>query len=265
MNLKIFESVIYNPIASFFLNSHKFTQDPQCMKPTLFLIPVPIADVPPQTVLPSEVNIILKDLKFIIAENPKTAMRFLRNTGLNLDIEKIVFLTLDEHTRPEEMSELLAPLRKGNDIGLMSEAGMPALADPGAELIAMAHNAGFHVKPLTGPSSITLALIASGLNGQNFAFNGYLPVRKEDRIRAIRKLEEKLYREKQTQIFMETPYRNMALLNDLFSYCKPGTRLCIAAEITGNDEFIMTRTIGEWKKNTPDIHKKPVVFIIGLA
>jgi 16S rRNA (cytidine1402-2'-O)-methyltransferase len=235
------------------------------MKPTLFLIPVPIADVSPDKVLPAEVNIILKDLKYLVVENPKTSMKFLRKAGLNLDFDKIVFFTLDEHTRPDEISGFLAPLRNGNNMGLMSESGMPALADPGAGLIAMAHNAGFHVKPLTGPSSITLALIASGLNGQNFAFNGYLPVNKDDRIKAIRKIEEKLFREKQTQIFMETPYRNMALLNDLLSCCKPSTRLCIAADITGGDEFIITKSIGEWKKNIPDIHKRPAVFIIGLT
>ncbi len=235
------------------------------MKPTLFLIPVPIADVSPDKVLPSEVNIILKDLKYLVVENPKTSMKFLRKAGLNPDFEKMVFFTLDEHTQPDEISGFLTPLRNGNNMGLMSEAGMPALADPGAGLIAMAHNAGFRVKPLTGPSSITLALIASGLNGQNFAFNGYLPVKKNDRIKAIRKIEEKLFREKQTQIFMETPYRNMALLNDLLSCCKPSTRLCIAADITGGDEFIITKSIGEWKKNIPDIHKRPAVFIIGLT
>jgi 16S rRNA (cytidine1402-2'-O)-methyltransferase len=234
------------------------------MKPTLYLIPVPIADGPPEAVLPSEVNSILKDLKYLVVENPKTAMKFLRRTGLNLNFDQIIFLTLDEHTRAHEIAGFLIPLREGNDMGLMSEAGMPALADPGSELIAMAHNAKFRVKPLTGPSSITLALIASGLNGQNFAFNGYLPVKKEVRARSIRKIEEKLYREKQTQIFMETPYRNMALLNDLTSYCKPATRLCIAADITGNDELIITKTVGEWKNNIPDIHKKPAVFIIGM-
>ncbi len=234
------------------------------MKPTLFLIPLPIADSPPETVLPSEVLRILKDLKYLVVENPKTALKFLRRTGLNLNFEQIVFLTLDEHTRPAEMTGLLTPLREGNNMGLMSEAGMPALADPGAELIAMVHNAKFRVKPLTGPSSITLALIASGLNGQNFAFNGYLPVKKEVRIRTLRRLEEKLYREKQTQIFMETPYRNMSLINDIISYCRSVTRLCIAVDITGNDEFIITKSVGEWKNNIPDIHKKPAVFIIGM-
>jgi 16S rRNA (cytidine1402-2'-O)-methyltransferase len=234
------------------------------MKPTLFLIPVPIADSPPETVLPSEVLRILKDLKYLVVENPKTALKFLRRTGLNLNFEQIVFLTLDEHTRPDEMTGLLTPLLEGNNMGLMSEAGMPALADPGAELIAMAHNAKFRVKPLTGPSSITMALIASGLNGQNFAFNGYLPVKKEVRIRTLRRLEEKLYREKQTQIFMETPYRNMSLLNDIISNCRPVTRLCIAADITEYDEFIITKPVGEWKNNIPDIHKKPAVFIIGM-
>ena len=234
------------------------------MKPTLYLIPTPIADSPPETVLPSEVNRIIKDLKYLVVESPKTALKFLRRTGLNLNFEQIVFLTLDEHTRPDEMTGLLTPLLEGNNMGLMSEAGMPALADPGAELIAMAHNAKFRVKPLTGPSSITMALIASGLDGQNFAFNGYLPVKKEVRIRTLRRLEEKLYREKQTQIFMETPYRNMSLFNDIISYCRSVTRLCMAVDITGNDEFIITKSVGEWKNNIPDVHKKPAVFIIGL-
>jgi len=234
------------------------------MKPTLFLIPVPIADVIPDKVLPVEINRILKDIKYFVVENPKTSMKFLKKTGLNLDFNKITFLTLDEHTRPEEISGLLIPMRNGNDMGLMSEAGMPALADPGAELIALAHNAGFRVKPLTGPSSIALALIASGLNGQNFAFNGYLPVKKEARMQAVRKIEEKLYREKQTQIFMETPYRNMVLLNDILHTCKSATRLCIAEDITADNELIITRSIGEWKKNIPDIHKRPAIFIIGM-
>lgn len=234
------------------------------MKPTLFLIPVPIADVIPDKVLPVEINRVLKEIKYFVVENPKTSMKFLRKTGLNLDFNKITFLTLDEHTRQEEISGLLIPMRNGNDMGLMSEAGMPAMADPGAELVAMVHNAGFRVKPLTGPSSIALALIASGLNGQNFAFNGYLPVKKEARMQAVRKIEEKLYREKQTQIFMETPYRNMVLLNDILHTCKSATRLCIAADITGDNEFIITRSVGEWGKNIPDIHKRPVIFIIGM-
>lgn len=235
------------------------------MKPTLFLIPVPIADTPPDKVLPPEIIRILKDLKYLVVENPKTAVKFLRKTGLNIETDNIVLLTLDEHTRPEEIPGLLYPLKNGNNMGLMSEAGLPALADPGAELVAHSQDAGFRVIPLAGPSSIILALIASGLNGQNFAFNGYLPVRKDARIIAIRKLEERLYREKQTQIFMETPYRNMALLEDLLHYCRPATRLCIAAEVTAENEFIKTRTIGEWKKNIPDIHKKPAVFIIGIT
>jgi 16S rRNA (cytidine1402-2'-O)-methyltransferase len=234
------------------------------MKPILFLIPVPIADTSHDKVLPAEINRILKDLKYFVIENPKTAIKFLRRTGLNLDTDKLFFLTLDEHTRPEEMPGLLSPMHNGNDIGLMSEAGMPALADPGAALVALAQNAGYRVVPLTGPSSIILALIASGLNGQNFAFNGYLPIKKDVRINAIKKLEEKLYREKQTQIFMETPYRNLALLDDLLHCCKPATRLCIAADITGDNEFIVTRSVGAWKKNIPDIHKRPAVFIIGM-
>jgi 16S rRNA (cytidine1402-2'-O)-methyltransferase len=235
------------------------------MKPNLYLIPVPIADVPPDMVLPSRVYHVLKDLKYLVAENPKTAMKFLRRTRLNIDLDQMVFLTLNEHTRSHELADLLNPLREGNDMGLMSEAGVPAIADPGAELIAMTHRSGYRVIPLAGPSSIILALSASGLNGQNFAFNGYLPVKKEARARMIRKLEEKVYREKQTQIFIETPYRNMTLLTDLCNYCKPVTRLCIAADVTGDEEFIITRTIGEWKSNLPFIHKKPAIFLIGTT
>jgi 16S rRNA (cytidine1402-2'-O)-methyltransferase len=255
---------LINSLIRFFLNSQKLMNNQKYMRPTLFLIPVPISETSCEQVLPAGINSILKDLKYLVVENPKTAVKFLKRTGLNLDLNKIVFLTFDEHIRQEEIPEMLSPMRNGNNMGLMSEAGMPALADPGAELVALAHNAGFRIVPLTGPSSITLALIASGLNGQNFAFNGYLPVKKDARINAIKKLEDKLYREKQTQIFMETPYRNMVLLNDLLHYCKPVTRLCIAANITGENEFIVTRSIGAWKKNIPDIHKIPAVFIIGM-
>jgi 16S rRNA (cytidine1402-2'-O)-methyltransferase len=234
------------------------------MKPILFLIPVPISETSYEQVLPAGINTILKDLEYLVVENPKSAVKFLKRTGLNLNLNKFVFITFDEHTKPEEIPEMLVPMRNGNNMGLMSEAGMPALADPGAELVALAHSAGYRVLPLTGPSSIALALIASGLNGQNFAFNGYLPVKKDARINAIKKLESKLYVEKQTQIFMETPYRNMALLDDLLHYCKPATRLCIAADITGEKEFIATRSVGTWKKNIPNIHKIPAVFIIGI-
>lgn len=234
------------------------------MKPTLYLIPVPISDGPHEMVLPAEVILILRALTCFVVENIKTAIKFFKRAGMNKSFDQLVFYTLDEHTPSNEIADFLTPLREGKDMGLMSEAGLPALADPGTELVAMAHRAGYRVKPLTGPSSITLALIASGLNGQNFAFNGYLPVKKEARIRAIRRLEEKLYREKQTQIFMETPYRNLALLGDLNNCCRPSTMLCIAAEITGKDEFIKTRTIRDWKNNLPDIHKKPAVFVIGI-
>jgi 16S rRNA (cytidine1402-2'-O)-methyltransferase len=233
------------------------------MKPTLFLIPAPLTDGPPEMVLPAEINTVLQDLNYLIVENIKTAFRIIRRTGIKKNFDDFVFFTLDEHTSSGEMNDLLKPMHEGHNMGLMSEAGMPALADPGTELIAMVHKAGYRVKPLTGPSSITLAVIASGMNGQNFAFNGYLPVKKEARIMTIRKLEEKLYRENQTQIFMETPYRNMTLLEDLIDYCRPLTRLCIAADITGKDEYIFTKTIREWKNNLPDIHKIPAVFLIG--
>jgi 16S rRNA (cytidine1402-2'-O)-methyltransferase len=235
------------------------------MKPSLYLIPVPISDKSPLIILSQEVLQILNSIDVFIVENINTARKFLKRAGVEINQYKPEFYILDEHTSESELSGLLLPLKEGRDIGLMSEAGMPALADPGEDFIYLAHQSGFKVIPLPGPSSIIMALIASGLNGQNFAFNGYLPVKKNDRVRIIKKLEERIYREKQTQIFMETPYRNMALLEDLIRSCNPKTLLCIATNISGDDEFILTKPIGYWKKKLPDIHKKPTVFILGIS
>jgi len=235
------------------------------MKPSLYLLPVPISDKSPMIVLAQEVLQVLKSIDVFIVENLNTARKFLRRAGIEISHDKPEFYILDEHTSESELFEFLLPLKEGRDVGLMSEAGMPALADPGEDFIYLAHQSGFKVIPLPGPSSIIMALIASGLNGQNFTFNGYLPVKKNDRIRTIKKLEERAYREKQTQIFMETPYRNMALLEDLIRSCSPETLLCIATNVSGDDEFILTKPIGYWKKKLPDIHKKPTVFILGIS
>ncbi|KPK86289.1 MAG: hypothetical protein AMS27_05460 [Bacteroides sp. SM23_62_1] len=235
------------------------------MKATLYLIPVPISDNPSRQVHSDEVTVVMKKIDVFIVENVNTARKHLRRAGIESDHDKPEFLVLDEHTPSGDLNALLNPLMEGRDVGLMSEAGMPAIADPGEELILLAHRAGCRVIPLAGPSSIIMALAASGLNGQNFAFNGYLPIKKTDRIKAIRKLEEKVYREKQTQIFMETPYRNMAMLGDLMQSCRRHTLLCIATNISGGKEQILTKTIGEWKASLPDIHKKPSIFILGLS
>ena len=207
----------------------------------------------------------MQNIDVYVVENVKTARKYLHAAGIEINDDKLEFLVLDEHTSPKSLPPLLEPLQKGRNVGLMSEAGMPALADPGAGLILLSHHAGFRVIPLPGPSSIMLALVASGLNGQNFAFTGYLPVKRNQRIRAIKKLEERAYQEKQAQIFMETPYRNMAILDDLIRTCRSGTLLCIATNINSDKEHILTKTIGEWKEKRPDIHKKPSVFILGLS
>jgi len=235
------------------------------MKPSLYLLPVPISDKSPLTVLSQEVLQILNNIDVFIVENINTACKFLKRAGVEISHDKPEFHILDEHTPESELSGFLLPLKKGRDVGLMSEAGMPALADPGENFIYLAHQFGFKVIPLPGPSSIIMALIASGLNGQNFTFNGYLPVKKNDRIRTIKRLEERVYREKQTQIFMETPYRNMVLLEDLIRSCNPKTLLCIATNINGDGEFILTRPINDWSEELPDIHKKPTVFILGIS
>lgn len=235
------------------------------MKASLYLIPVPISAKSPRIVLSEEVLVMLRKIDVFIVENIKTARRHLHAAGIVINDDKPEFLILDEHTSSNSYPLLLEPLQKGRNVGLMSEAGMPALADPGTEFILLAHQSGFRVIPLAGPSSIMMALVASGLNGQNFAFNGYLPVKRTERIKLIKKLEEKACRDKQAQIFMETPYRNMAMLDDLIRSCRSGTMLCIATNISSDEEYILTKTIGEWKKKLPDIHKKPSVFILGLS
>ena len=206
----------------------------------------------------------LRKIDVFIVENVKTARRHLHAAGVVINDDKPEFLILDEHTSFNSFPLLLEPLQKGRNVGLMSEAGMPALADPGAEFILLAKQSGFRVIPLPGPSSIIMALVASGLNGQNFAFNGYLPVKRTERIKTIKKLEERACREKQVQIFMETPYRNMAVLDDLIRSCRSRTMLCIATNISSDEEHILTKTISEWKEKLPDIHKKPSVFILGI-
>lgn len=232
-------------------------------KGTLYLIPCPIAETPPETVLPQENMRILASLDYFIVENVRSARRFISSCKTGVAIDSLEFAELNEHTRPEDLAGLVKPLLNGRNVGVISEAGVPGVADPGAEVAALCHRHGIRVVPLAGPSSIIMALMASGLNGQSFAFNGYLPVKPPERMKAIRAFEKRAQAERQSQIFIETPYRNLKLFDDLLSACAPHTRLCVACDVTGEEEFIRTAAIKEWRSlPKPDINKRPAIFII---
>ena len=228
----------------------------------LYLIPTPLGDYAPSQVLPAPVIEIICGLKTFVVEEVRTARRFLSAAGLKGQIEGLDFHELNEHTNPAEVDKLKALFANGNNVGLLSEAGLPAVADPGALLVDLCHREGIEVIPLVGPSSLMLALMASGLNGQSFAFNGYLPVKPEQRKTALRNLEKKSSQLRQSQIFIETPYRNDALLADILATCSGNTKVCIAADITLPTAFIKTRTVEAWKRDIPQIGKRPCVFII---
>ena len=232
------------------------------MPGTLFLIPVTLGDSPVQHVIPAYVLELIDRLDHFIVEDLRSARRYLKKAGITKAIDDLSFYLLNEHTEDQATEELLAVLTNGNDAGLMSEAGIPAVADPGSGLVALAHRHGIRVVPLAGPSSILMALMASGMNGQSFRFHGYLPVKKPQRLNSLRKIEKIALETGETQVFMETPYRNMSLLEDILSSCRDNTLLCIAADISLDAETIKTRTIREWKGKLPDIHKRPAVFLL---
>lgn len=227
------------------------------------MLPCPIGEGAPEDVLPAANFEAMRSLDYFIVENVRTARRFLSRAGVK-PIDALEFVELNEHTRPEELSAMIAPLLTGRSAGVISEAGVPAVADPGADIVAAAHRAGVRVVPLVGPSSILLALMASGANGQSFAFNGYLPVKGPERLRAIKHFERRAHTEHQSQIFIETPYRSGRLFADLVASCAPETRLTVAADITAPDEFISTRTIAQWCRTpAPALDKRPAIFILG--
>ena len=229
--------------------------------PVLYLIPSTLGDVSPQDVIPQKTLQILKKLDHFIVEEERTARRFLIKAGINKPVDAITFFILNEHTGKENLSSFFE--NSGNtDMGLLSEAGVPAVADPGTDLIRVAHRMGFRVVPLVGPSSVLLAVMASGLNGQNFAFTGYLPVKTDERAARIRFLEKRSLMENQAQVFIEAPYRNNQLMKSILETCSPETWLCIASNITLEKEWISTRTIAEWKREIPDLNKQPSVFIL---
>jgi len=229
---------------------------------TLYLIPTSLGDCSFDKILPAYNTDIVKNLKHFIVEDVRTARRFLKKTNQAIDIDCLTFYILNQHTTPEELSDFLRPMFEGNDMGVLSEAGCPAIADPGADVVAIAQKNNFTVVPLVGPSSILLSLMASGFNGQSFAFVGYLPIQPSERAKALKKLESRAYSENQSQIFIETPYRNMKMLEEILQTCQPNTRLCIAVDITLDTEFIKTKSVKEWKTKLPDLSKRPCIFLI---
>lgn len=236
------------------------------MKGTLYLIPCPISEeTAPWDVLPAANKAVMDGLDYFIVENTRTARRFLSKAGVARPIDELEFCELNEHTAAgREVEELIAPLLAGRSAGVISEAGVPGVADPGALAVEACHRHGIRVVPLTGPSSIVLAMMASGLNGQSFAFNGYLPVKPPERAQAIRRLERRARNEGQSQMFIEAPYRNAKLMEQLLQVLAPATRLTLAMDLTAPGEFIATRTVEEWRRSRlPEMQKRPAIFIVG--
>ena len=230
---------------------------------TLYLIPVTLGDDNIAQVLPANVVAIAQQLDTFVVETEKSARHFLSTIKTAKPVRELTMHLLNEHTEDKALPDLLKPLLAGKDVGLMSDAGCPGVADPGARLVALAHQKGVRVVPLVGPSSILLGLMASGLNGQQFAFLGYLPVDKAQRAQKLKEIEKRAQTHNETQIFIETPYRNMHMLEALLSSCNANTRLCIASQVSLLDEMIVTKTISGWKQSTlPDLHKKPTVFLL---
>ena len=231
------------------------------MSGRIYLIPVTLGGEDFLKVIPEKVISLTRQLRFFIVEDIRSARRFLRLIDKHFPIDESLFFELNEHTAESDISHYLEPLLNGSDIGLMSEAGLPGIADPGARIIALAHENKITVTPLSGPSSILLALISSGFDGQNFSFNGYLPVKPTERAAKLKELEKKAH-EGFTQIFMETPYRNQKMLEAITTTCQNDTMLCIAADITLPTENIRTMKISEWKRNLPSVNNKLVVFVL---
>ena len=231
-------------------------------KGKLYLIPSPLGDNEPAEVIPAPVLELLKSISTYVVEEARTVRRYLSRAGLKGNIEELRLVELNEHTTPAEVEAMLPLFDEGNNVGLISEAGLPAVADPGAALVALCHRHGIEVVPQVGPSSLMLALMGSGLNGQSFAFRGYLPAKTDERRAAIREVEKLSGALHQTQIFIETPYRNDALLADLLANLSPQTRLCLAADLTLESQTIRTMSVAEWKKIGFSVGKRPCVFLI---
>lgn len=234
------------------------------MEAALYLIPVTLGDTPVDHVLPSYNHDIIMGIRHFIVENIRSARRFLRQVDREFPIDDSVFCEMGKHADNRQFDQYLQPLAEGKPVGVISEAGCPAVADPGADVVSIAQRRGLKVVPLVGPCSMIMAVMGSGLNGQSFAFNGYLPVDPSDRAKKLKTLETRAWNESQTQLFIETPYRNLKMFQSLLSTLRPQTRMCVAAGITTADEYIRTYTIQEWKRRQlPDLSKVPTIFLIG--
>ena len=232
------------------------------METALYLLPVTLGDTPIDKVLPQYNREIIGGIRHFIVEDLRSARRFLRAVDPQFDIDGSQFFELNKHTSPQDISGYLRPLCDGKSMGVISEAGCPAVADPGADVVAIAQRKGLKVVPLVGPSSIILSVMASGFNGQSFAFNGYLPIKPEERAKKLRQLEQRIYSEEQTQLFIETPYRNGKMIEDIIKNCRPTTKLCIAANLTCDDEYVRTKTVKDWRGKVPDLSKIPCIFLL---
>lgn len=233
------------------------------METALYLIPVTLGETEISQVLPAYNHDVIVNIKHFVVENIRSARRFLKKVEKSIDIDELTFYELNRHTDRKFISQYLDPIKQGKPVGIISEAGCPAIADPGADVVAIAQSRGIKVVPLVGPSSIIMSVMASGFNGQSFAFNGYLPVEGPQRIKALKKLENKIYNEDQTQLFIETPYRNAKMFETILGALRPKTKLCIAAGITCAEEYIKTLTVEQWKKEKlPDIAKVPAIFLL---
>lgn len=226
------------------------------------MIPTVLAENTAHWVISPQVQEVISHTKIFLVENPRSARRYISSLKLGINIEELHMEVLDKDTPPEQVSRLMMPLLNGADIGVISEAGCPGIADPGALAVAYAHQKDIQVVPISGPSSMFLALMGSGFSGQSFAFHGYLPIDKKERAASLKKLEQESVREKRAQLFMETPFRNNQLLADALASLSPQTKLCIAKNLTAADELIQTKTIADWKNHPLDLHKVPTVFIL---
>lgn len=232
------------------------------IEPALYLLPVTLGDTDIEKVLPVYNKDIILSIKHFIVEDVRSARRFLKKVESSIVIDELTFYPLNKHTSSEAISGYLKPLLEGNSMGVISEAGCPAVADPGADVVAIAQRKNLKVVPLVGPSSIILSVMGSGFNGQSFAFHGYLPIEPAERIKRLKELEHRIYSENQTQLFIETPYRNNKMMEDIMKACRPQTKLCIAANITCEGEYIKTKTLKDWKGKLPDLSKIPCIFLI---
>lgn len=229
---------------------------------TLFLIPVPLAENASHQSFTAYLGDTINNINTYIVENEKTARKFLKEAGIKIPQSELVIHDYGKHKRNDSMVPYFKELMTGKDVGLMSEAGCPGIADPGADVILEAHKRGIKVVPLVGPSSILLALMASGFNGQSFTFNGYLPIDKTERVKRIKELEQTAANKKQTQLFIETPFRNNHLFEDILKNTAAQTLLCVACNLTSEDEFVKTMSVGQWRQERIDLHKKPTIFLL---